>query len=335
MKFDSYVFETNVHYPTDLNLLWDASRKCIELLSQIYETNAIKGWRKKKYWKRLLKKVTRDCAKVSKGGGANKEERLAESAQTCLATAFELEEKVNQSITQLKEEAELGILDLIKLSEVETFQYYLIMHIDLVERRLIKKETIPHQEKVFSLFEEHTELIKKGKVRPPVEFGHRLLIATDQYGLILDYKIMDGGSECAETMPLADRLLNRFGEDAIRSISSDKGFSSEENRELLNLYIPEVILPKKGRLNQQDKERQRDRKWRARKDAHSAVESNINCLEHHGLDRCPDKGYQGYKRYTGLGILAYNLHKIGARLIEEERNREWNLTKPKRAKAAT
>lgn len=313
------MFETNVHYPTDLNLLLDASRKCIELLSQLHEKHLIKGWRKKKYWKRRIKKLTRDCAKISKGGGANKEVRLTESAQTCLDAAFELEEKVNQSIALLRQEAELSVLDLITLSEAEKFQDYLIMHIDLVERRLIRNETIPHDEKVFSLFEEHTELIKKGKSRPPVEFGHRLLIATSQHGLILDYKIMDGGSECAETIPLADRLLNRFGEGAIRSISSDKGFSSEENRELLSLYFPEVILPKKGRLNQADKARQSTRKWRARKDAHSAVESDINCLEHHGLDRCPDKGYHGYERYTGLGVLAYNLHKIGDNILSEHR----------------
>jgi len=128
---------------------------------------------------------------------------------------------------------------------------------------------------------------------------------------------MDGGSESNETIPMADRLLNRYGEDQILSISSDKGFSSEENRQLLELYIPEVILPKKGRLNAADKARQLDPDWQRRKDAHSAVESDINCLEQHGLDRCPDKGYHGYKRYTGLGVLAYNLHKIGNQLNAE------------------
>lgn len=318
MKFDSYVLETNVHYPTDLNLLWDASRKCIELLTSLYQKHKLPGWRKSAHWKRAIKKATRDCGKISKGGGANKEERLGEAAQKCLGTAYELEEKVKASIDQLRTEVNPGILDLIKLNEVERFQDFLIMHIDLVDRRLIKKENIPHHEKIFSLFEDHTELIKKGKSRPPVEFGHRLLIATEQNGLIIDYKIMGGGSESAETVPLVDRLLERFGVDSIKSISSDKGFSSEENRELLQLYIPEVVLPEKGRLNQSDKERQNGRRWRNLKNAHSAVESDINCLEHHGLDRCPDKGFNGYKRYVGLGVLAYNLHKIGVRILRNQ-----------------
>ena len=74
-------------------------------------------------------------------------------------------------------------------------------------------------------------------------------------------------------------------------------------------------MPKKGRRSQADRERESAPPWRKRKNAHSAVESEINCLEHHGLDRCPDKGFNGYKRYVGLGVLAYNLHKIGARIL--------------------
>ena len=151
-----------------------------------------------------------------------------------------------------------------------------------------------------------------------MEFGRRLLLSTQQDGLILDYKIMGSGSETAEVVPLADRLLNSYGEGNLKSISFDKGFSSQENRELLELYIPEVVLPKKGRRSQADRQRESAPIWRKRKNAHSAVESDINSLESHGLDRCPDKGFAGYKRYVGLGVLAYNLHKIGARILRNQ-----------------
>ena len=122
---------------------------------------------------------------------------------------------------------------------------------------------------------------------------------------------MGSGSETAEVVPLADRLLSSYGEGNLKGIRFDKGFSSQEDRELLELYIPEVVLPKKGRRSQADLQRERAPIWGKRKNAHSAVESNINCLE----DRCPDKGFSGYKRYVGLGVLAYNLHKIGARIL--------------------
>ena len=111
----------------------------------------------------------------------------------------------------------------------------------------------------------------------------------------------------------------------IRSLSFDKGFSSIGDRELIALYIPEVIMPKKGRKTPTEEERESTPRWKTLRNRHSAVESNINSLEHHGLNRCPDKGLAGYQRYVGFGILAYNLHKIGAKLLanqNQERERE-------------
>ena len=81
----------------------------------------------------------------------------------------------------------------------------------------------------------------------------------------------------------------------------------------------DIIMPKKGKLNAADKERQSQKPWRKLANRHSAVESHINSLEHHGLNRCPDKGYQAYARYAGLGVLAYNLHKIGNHLLDVRR----------------
>lgn len=331
VKVDSYVLETNVHYPTDLNLLWDAARKSIEILSSLYEKLGLEGWRKKAYWKRQLKKAMRACAKINRSGGANKAERLEAAAQDYLEAAYALEAKVYACIETLQsQEITLSIPESLQLKNALYFHEHLIGHIDLVERRLVKGERIPHEEKVFSLFEPHTELIKKGKVQPAVEFGRRLLVSTQQDGLIIDYKVMGSGSETAEVVPLADRLLERYGEGNLQNISFDKGFSSQEDRELLELYVPEVIMPKKGRRNQSERQRESAPFWRKRKNAHSAVESEINCLEHHGLDRCPDKGFAGYKRYVGLGVLAYNLHKIGARILRNQAAAD----PPQRKKAA-
>lgn len=321
LKIDSYVLESNVHYPTDCNLLWDAARKCVELLCQLHEKLVLPGWRKGKYWKRQIKNAMRACERAASGGGANKTERVRKAAEKYLNKAYALEEKVYQCVEELKCQP-VSVLMLSSLQQIGYFHDMLIKHIDLVDRRIIQGETIPHGEKIFSLFEPHTELIKKGKTMPPVEFGHRLLVSTDQHGLIVDYKVMEAGSENGEVVPLTDRLLNRFGENSIASVSFDKGFSSKEDRELLELYIDKVIMPKKGPWNAADIERETAKPWVRLKNRHSAVESDINCLEHHGLDRCPDKGFNGFKRYTGLGILAYNLHKIGDGLLASGRRKK-------------
>ena len=317
IKTDSYVLETNVHYPTDANLLFDAARKSIEILVPLSVQHDVSGWRKHALWKKEIKIAQRNFEKAASGGGAQKAGRTEAACLIYLQTATDLEEKINTTIIALRGK-DLTLLEIVRLQQAGYFHDHLIRHMDLLERRVLRGETIPHEEKVFSLFEEHTELIKKGKVMPPVEFGHRLLISTEQHGLIVDYKIMGSGSETAESVPNADRLLGRFGPGNIGSLSFDKGFSSAGDRELIGLYIPEVIMPKKGRKTQTDQERENTPRWKKLRNQHSAVESNINSLEHHGLNRCPDKGLAGYKRYVGFGVLAYNLHKIGAKLLSNQ-----------------
>ncbi len=90
-------------------------------------------------------------------------------------------------------------------------------------------------EKVISLFEPHTEWIQKGKQRPNVELGHKLLIATDQNQLIQDYRVLLQETQMDQSIPVADRLLGRYGAGSVASLSFDKGFTREADRQLLGL----------------------------------------------------------------------------------------------------
>ena len=83
-------------------------------------------------------------------------------------------------------------------------------------------------------------------------------------------------------------------------------------------------MPKKGKCNNQEKEEERAKVFVKLRHKHSAIESNINELEHRGLDRCPDRGYEHFKRYVGLAVCAYNLHRIGKQLIKDMRQEEDN-----------
>lgn len=328
IKIDSYVLETNVHFPTDLNLAWDCARKCITLTSRMAELYGITGWRKHQNWSSKTKGLALYCARACRSGGKNKAERVAQTVSAYLDKLIQLEQKVELSIVEIGKQP-LSLQELVELEEIRKYKLLLTKHIQLIYDRLVQGKSIPSGDKLYSIFEQHTEWINKGKSRPNVELGHRLLIATDQDSLIHDYRVMVGGNEAAEVIPLIDRLINKLGEGAIRSLSSDKGFSKAEDRELLELFIPEVVIPKKGKLSQKDKERQSRKEWRALANKHSAVESDINCLEHHGLNRCPDKGMRAYNRYVGLGVLAYNLHKIGNRIIGV-----WREAEKKRPPAA-
>lgn len=192
----------------------------------------------------------------------------------------------------------------------------LVKHIDLVERRIIKGESIAHDEKLFSIFETYTEWITKGKQNPGVELGKNFQITTDQFHLIVDFKIREHEVDKTTVISLADRVLNQF---KVASWSFDKGFYSKANKELLELYISQLVMPKKSKLNLAEKAQESNPKFKKIRNKHSAVELNINELEHRGLDRCPDKGYAHFKRYVGLGVCAYNLHRIGAELMRQAR----------------
>jgi IS5 family transposase len=316
VKVDTYVLETDVHFPTDLNLLWDAGRKCVDLIVKYRDRlgYALPGWRKAKAWRRQLKRCERLTSQIVYRGGPNKEARVKRAVRDYLAVGRELSAKVHASLLDLCDQP----VDQAHWEGLEYFHRMLDKHLELVQRRLLQEETIPAHEKVFSLFEPHTEWIQKGKQRPNVELGHRLLIATDQHQLIQDYDSPLGQADVDQSVPVADRLLGRYGPGSLASLSFDKGFTRREDRELLGLYVPTVVMPKRGKKNAAETQRESEKKFVALRRQHSAVESEINSLEHHGLNRCLDLGLHGYLRYVGYGVMSYNLHVIGRELLARE-----------------
>ena len=318
VKVDSYVLESDVHFPTDLNLLWDAGRKCVDLIEEVRAAgHDVPGWRKAKAWRRQLKTCERVATQIVYRGGPNKEARVKQVVREYLAVGRALEVKVRASLMELCDQP----VNLAAWEDLEYFQRMLDKHLGLVARRLLNEETIPAHEKVFSLFEPHTEWIQKGKQRPNVELGHKLLLATDQQQLIQDYAVLMNEAEVDQSIPVTDRLLGRYGADSVASLSFDKGFTRTADRELLSLYVPEVVMPKRGKMNAAETERESGKRFVALRHQHSAVESEINSLEHHGLNRCLDVGIKGYQRYVGYGVMSYNLHVIGRKLLARQRPR--------------
>jgi len=315
VKIDTYVLETNVHFPTDFNLLWDASRKSIELVGQIYNSLHVAGWRNYKAWRDNMKRAHHKAAKSCRGAGKHTDQGL-NAAIAYLSLAEQLSHKLTDSIELLQALLILPDFNFMKLNNLIYFKDQLDKHVDLVRRRIIFQETIPHAEKIFSLFEPYTEWINKGKTRHQVELGLRIAVATDQFGFILGYRVMQQEQDVDIAVPFANELLSQYH---IASISFDKGFWCPENHNKLANLVDKLILPKKGKLNKLEQQREQDKTFRALRRQHSAVESAINCLEHHGLNRCPDKGLDGFRRYTALGVLAYNLHKLGNILLAQDK----------------
>ncbi len=191
--------------------------------------------------------------------------------------------------------------------------------------RVLNGETIPHNEKVFSIFEEHTEWISKGKAGVPQELGLGVCILEDQYGFILHHHVMEKQKDVDIAVSMVAEARRKFA--ALSCCSFDKGFYSPTNRHNLQQILDDVVLPKKGKLSKAEKRIEYSEEFIGAKRKHSAVESAINALENHGLDRCRDHGITGFKRYVALAVLARNIQLIGAKIRQKslERQRRFEL----------
>ena len=259
---------------------------------------------------------------MTSGGGKNKHEREQLACKRYLLAGKFLSKKVDDFLTVQSPELLSDRLSLITIMEIEWYKTMLDKHIDLLERRIINRESIPHGEKIFSIFQPFTEFINKGKMNPSVEIGKKLFIATDQYNLILDYQLGDKLNDQDAIIDILDRIYQKYS--TIASLSTDKGFSTKANKALIKIVHPdlELVMPKKGKRNQQEEKEERSKPFKKLKNAHNAIESNINELEHRGLDRCPDRSVVNFIKYVSLSITAYNLHKIGRELISIQQGKD-------------
>ncbi len=191
-------------------------------------------------------------------------------------------------------------------------------HNDLVERSIIKAEVIPQKEKVCDNFEPYKKKKKKGKQNKKVELGHNALITTDQFQFIVDHEVLVGQGDKAQPIILAGRIKQRFTKGyLLNSISFDRGFFSALAKKALQEDFVHVVMPRPGKKTLQQEQEESTKTFVALRKKHSAVESNINELEHSGANRVPDKGLEGFKKYVALGVLAYNLKRLGKLVMEQ------------------
>ncbi len=327
-RCDSFVLKTDVHFPTDISLLADAIRLIIRLSNRLSEIHCFSEWRQHEYQQRQMKKLYRKAQRIkhSTSKCEKKQEKQKESiiqAHSDYADrSEELIEKAKFTLSCLP-----AALDEYSESLADDINNYIIhgeRQIDQIRRRVIEGQFIPHEEKVFSLFEEHTEWISKGKAGVPVELGLRVNVIEDQFGYILHHQVMEKQTDDQVAVSAVQETQDRFSHFSVCSF--DKGYHSPSNQQKLTELLELVVLPKKGKLGKADKEREQSEEFASARQKHSAVESAINALEVHGLDKCPDHGIERFKRYTSMAILARNVQKLGAELLirdrEEAKNKE-------------
>ena len=329
-RCDSFCLETNVHFPTDINLLQDAMRKTITLLAQWCDESGVSTWRQHAYKLRQIKQHMRRAQNKKRSGAKAPEQQAKNEAlikaahQDYIDCAQGYLDKAGQTLIELtKPGASDAVMTLARKIEIEGFMAHATRQIDQIRRRVIQGQEIAHDEKVFSLFEPHTEWISKGKAGVPVELGVKVCILEDQHQFILHHQVMQNQTDDQLTVEMVSQAKRRFAN--LNVCSFDKGFHSKANQEALKDILELVVLPRKGKLSKEAQTIEQAPEFVKARRAHSAVESAINGLEVHGLDVCPDHGITGFKRYVALAVVARNIHRIGAILWQrdqQERRRE-------------
>ena len=322
-RCDSFVVETDVHYPTDINLLLDAIGKVVLLCGHLCADLGITEWRQ---YRHIFKKVKKQFNMVRKlkRSTSKDDNKKVEREQLIVDAHRQYVDLVEFYVSRAKESIRiLNVMDignLAKIMLIENFLSHADRQIDQIRRRVLEGETIAHHEKVFSIFEEHTEWISKGKAGVAQELGLSVCILEDQYGFILHHHVMENQKDVDIAVMMVLEAKRRYA--ALSGCSFDKGFYSPKNKEELKGLLDEVILPKKGKLSQKDKQIEHSKEFVEARHQHAAVESAINALENHALDRCPDHGIWGFKRYVALAVLARNLQLLGAKIRQKELKRQ-------------
>lgn len=323
---DSFPVLSNVHYPTDINLLFDAMRKSITLASRLADELGLGGWRKANYNLQKVRNQFLSAQRIKRSTSKKpelrnkREEAIKECHNLYIKSCSKLLDQVESTLSQVDLQSPFLPLAIPgQIEEIKRFVQHGHHQIDLIRRRVLNGETIPHHEKIFSVFEEYTEWISKGKAGISQELGLNVCVITDQHGFILHHRVMQNEKDVDIAVPVVTEVLKSF---ELRSISFDKGFHSKENQVELSELVEHVILPQKGKRSRQRLAEERHEEFIRLRHAHSAIESTINGLDHSGLDHCPDRTITGFRRYVAIGIVARNLKTLGAAIRARELNKQ-------------
>ena len=320
VRGDSFVVETNIHYPTDSRLIVDGLRKVLGFAVMLAGLFGATGWRQHKHLYRKARRLVRSIERIAARKGTGYQERMKQPyrellavAETVLSRADALRDTARESDAFASAEAQA--LD----QELETFLERTRQVCNLARRRVFEGETIPHDEKLFSVFETHTQLYKRGKAREPVQFGRLVLVYEDGAGFLTHYYVLPRDQGDRDVVVEQTRTAQQRHKGKIRRGSFDRGFHSPEIQKELAEILKHPCVPMPGSQQAAKQNETASVEFRNARQSHPGVESAIGALQSgNGLKRCRDRGEKGFERYIGLGVLGRNLHVLGKLLIARE-----------------
>jgi len=324
LRVDTTVVESDIHYPSDSALLWDGIRTITRLVLEHLEPRLAGVAADFPDRRRRMQELSRMHDRRGQ-----QEQSFRRKYRDLLTVASEVTVRARAVIEQARRRAASRAAEglLINALGQEILHYTKLTEqvIDQTRRRIWAGELVPAEQKLYSLFEPHTDLIKRGKARKPVEFGHKVFLAESRVGLITDYRVLRGNppdsAQVAGSLENHQRLFAR----APRLYAADRGFDHPAARSLCEKSgVVELCIPQRGgKLGAARAATQHSCRFKAGQRYRAGIEGTISVLlRGRGMRRCLLAGPIRFELLVSASVLAANFLRLGTLLERRVRKRK-------------
>ena len=321
LRVDTTVTETDIHHPTDNTLLWDVVRVLTRLIGRLGKVlpKGIDNFSNRtRCARRRMQEIQRMTARQRHTQQKRKYRHLIGITQQVVHNARGVLEKT-------KDQCAVDAMDDIIIGELRRkIDHYCQLGARVIgqsRRHVLEGEQVATEEKIYSIFETHTDLIKRGKIQKPIEFGHKIFLAESAHGLITQYRVLEGNPpDHVHVKPSLQRHQETFGW-APAWYSSDRGFFSDENIKACP-QVKLVCIPQRGgKRTSQRQAFERSPEFKKGQRFRAGIEGRISVLfRGRGMKRCLAEGRDRFEVLVGAAVLTNNLMNI-AHLLNQKQKR--------------
>ena len=317
LRTDGTVVESNIAYPRDSKLLNDGVRVLSRVLKQakVLVQDKVEGtttiFRNRT---RSARNQARQIANYARQRSAQAKTSLKGAYQRLIKTTQASVQQAQTALAVLKSQSSQTAVRIVEM--LETFIPRVEQALAQTVRRVLHGQSVPAPEKILSLFEPHTTIIRRGKAGKETEFGHKVWLDEVDGGLVTQWRVLAGNpADADQWQPAIDYHLKLF-EKPPALASADRGVYSPDNEEYAQQKgVKRVVLPKPGYKSKERRQYETQSWFKRGRRFQAGIEGRISVGKRkHGLDCCLDHGQDGFDKWIGWGIIANNLTVMGRTL---------------------
>jgi len=317
LRTDTTVVEADIHHPTDSTLLWDTVRVLSRLVGRL-DTLLPRGVRG---FTNHCRSARRRMQQIQRMSAQQRQSQLVPQYRRRLRVSQRVVSNARRVLTQTQNARGKSLTDDLAIQalrkEIEHYCQLGDRVLDQTRRRVLEGEQVPSDQKIYSIFESHTDLIKRGKTQKPIEFGHKVFLAESARGLITQYRVLDGNpADEHHVEPSLQSHQQTFGQ-APELYGADRGFYSPNNLTACQQAGVAVIsIPQRGGKKTPQRETiEKSPAFKKGQRFRAGIEGRISVLfRGRGMKRCLAEGRQRFELFVGAAVLANNLLRIAALL---------------------